>query len=293
MRTHHREHALVAAGLLLFSSIILLLATGCEQSPTGGCPPSFQEEGLVPLSGGTSPGHLENKTRLEAERWFCVWFPHICDLRPMDPFDPIYYWGGPDFNPKRADVAAWADFHNACLTAWRTAEPTAEGLLHAMEEAALACGLDPVQLKPRREILLEQFEMILGSELQVSHLPSLAEVRDMWRNRPADGPFAKDERLGFMLAGLDNGIDPVEAEEWKDYARSLATGDLREYWTVSNMAATVEWWREFEQETGQFSRAGLAADLAAMSQTQDWRVVAVASLAGALIDVIEHFWPQE
>jgi len=293
MRTHHREHALVAAGLLLFSSLVLLLATGCERSPMGGCPPSFQAGEAIPLSG---TGHVDGggaDARLEAEHWFCVWFPRFCDLRPRDPFDPLYYWGGPHFDPKPEEVPAWAEFHNACLSAWRKADRSPQGLLEAMEQAARGCGLDPGLLKPHREVLREQFNLILSGDLREEHLPTLSEVREVWRNRPADGPFAKDERLGILLAGLDNGLDPAEVEEWKAYATSLASGDLREYWTVSNMAATVAWWHGFQQETGEFSRAGLAADLAAMAQSSDWKVIAVASLAGAVIDVIEHFWPQE
>lgn len=293
MRTHHREHALVAAGLLLFSSVFLFLATGCEITPMGGCPPSFQEEEVTSLAG---TGHVHGdpgQARLEAERQFCVWFPPFCGLSPFDPLDPLFYWGGPEFNPKRPQVEAWAEFHNACLTAWRSAERSPEGLLEAMEQSAVACRLDPALFKPRREVLLEQFHMILEGDVQPGHLPDLAHIQELWRNRPKDGPFNKDARLGHLLARLDDGLDDGEVQEWKSYARSLADGDLREYWTVSNMAATVAWWHDFEGETGEFSRAGLAADLAAMAQTQDWRIVAVASLAGALIDVMEHFWPQE
>lgn len=293
MRTHHREHALVAAGLLLFSSVFLFLATGCDTSPLGGCPPSFQDEEVIPLAETGPIDGGEADARLEAGHWFCVWFPRFCDLRPRDPFDPLYYWGGPRFDPKPEEVPAWAEFHNACLTAWRKADRSPQGLLEAMDQAARDCGLDPGHLMPHRLVLREQFNLILSGDLRAEHLPTLAEVREVWRHRPLDGPFAKDDQLGTLLEGLEDGIDPAEVEAWKTFAASYAQGDPREAWTAANMAATVAWWHAFQVETGEFSSAGVAADLAAMAHTTEWKAIAVASFAGAIIDVIEHFWPQE
>ncbi len=295
MRFRRRTPTLVAAGLLLISCLVLLLVTSCDLSPVGGCPPSFEGEATAPLSGTWNPQDSDSDSAKDLSgMWFCIWFPRWCQPDfPEDPLGDLYYWGGPKFTVKRADVPAWAAFHNASLSAWRHAERNPEGLLRAMEETATACGVADHLSRRDREVCLSLFTRLLNGELTQQDMPTHADLMRTWQDRPAKGAFAHDKALPALLRSLEDGIAADEVLKWQAYADSKATGDLREYWTASCMAASVAWWFEFSHEVGEDCSWGVFADLSALVHTQSWEVVAVASLAGALVDVMEHFWPQE
>ncbi|MFA7331945.1 MAG: hypothetical protein WC326_12825 [Candidatus Delongbacteria bacterium] len=295
MRFHRRTPTLVAAGLLLISCLVLVLVTSCDLAPVGGCPPSFEGEAATPLSGSwDSQGSDTDFAKDLSAKWFCIWFPRWCQPElPEDPLGDLYYWGGPNFSVKRADVPAWAAFHNASLSAWRHAERNPEGLLRAMEEAAAACGVADQFSRQDREVCLNLFKRLLDGELSPQDMPTHADLMRTWQDRPTRGAFAHDKELPALLRDLENGIAAAEVRKWQDFADSKANSDLREYWSASCMAASVAWWFEFSQDVGEDCSWGVFADLTALQRTQNWQGVAVASLAGALVDVIQHFWPQD
>jgi hypothetical protein len=212
---------------------------------------------------------------------------------PDDPFGDIYYWGGPDFAAKREDVPHWAAFHNASLDAWREAERSPAGLLSAMNEAAASCGVENLLPRESQSVCLNLFERVLAGDLQPPDMPTHADIMSTWQKRPAKGPFAHDSRMEELLSKLEDGISAAEVQEWATYAESKKTQELREYWSASCMAASVEWWYEFSEDVGENCAYGVYADLAAIMRGGTWQMVAAASLVGALVDVMEHFWPQE
>jgi hypothetical protein len=295
MRSRHRECESVLVGMLLLYCMVFILIVGCGQGPLGGCPPGFAagpERGGAPLASLT-PGGLAPDQGVD-QNLFCLLFPLFCrSWCPPDPLDPLYAWGGADFAPAPGQVPLLAQWHNDCLSAWRTAERSPAGLLAAMEASAARLGLPAVLDDARRQRCLALFQLLLEGDFDRDMLPTPQLVVEAWRNRPDKGPFAVDDGLGRLLERLQDGISAAEVADWRGYARSKAKAAPREYWAASCMAASVEWWQAFGEETGAVGSWGVFADLAAIRQTQDPYVIGIASLAGALYDVITHFWPDE
>lgn len=296
MRTRQRESESVLVGMLLLYCLVFFLAAGCDRNPLGGCPPGFDAVSAPPEVGPATvvtPGGISPPQDL-SRNLFCIVFPVFCrSFCPPDPLDPLYAWGGPKFSATSKQVPALARWHNDCLTAWRTTEHNAEAMLDVMVAAAEANELGDVLDADSRQLALEMFQLLLDGAVTHEMLPTHADIMAAWHSRPAKGAFAQDERLGRLLENLADGIEADEVVEWGSYAHSLESATVREYWVVSCMAASVAWWHDFSQEVGEDCSMGVFADLAAMQNSQDWHIVGIASLAGALVDVITHFWPQE
>lgn len=291
MRFHQREHTLVAAGLLLFGCLLLAFAAGCERnSPLGA---ATQEDDSTALTGAGIHEDSQDPA-LESFRWLCLWFPRFCGDGPgEDGQTQIQYWGGKEFDASRAEIPAWAHFHNLALTRWRLAERTPDGLLASLDQSLRECGLADRLSREDRDVCRSLFQRLLDGELEAGQLTTHEDVMRLWRSRPAKGPFARDERLESLLQELGDGIKTEEVQDWRRFAESKSRGDLREYWAASCMAASVAWWYDFGEETGLDMSHGVSADLGAIIAGGTWEMVAAASLAGALIDVIEHFWPKD
>jgi|GEM_PF-2540888 len=297
MSSRIRERLAVMAGMLTVAIALLLFATGCEQTPTSPHLESAAISSLDLLSTPTlqaSTGGLRGEREFNLRELWCYFFPAFCYPRPpQEPWDPCTAWGGKDFHLEAKDVPTHARFHNACLSAWRRAERSPEGLLKAMKAEADALGLQVLQKPDEEEQTLLLFQGLLAGEVQRKMIPTAQTVRDAFKNRPQPGPFASDEPMLSLLESLEDGISKREVKDWQLFAQSLSQSDVREYWAASGMAASVEWWYNFSEEVGEDCSVGVFADLSALQQTQNPQIIAVASLAGLVVDFITHFWPQD
>lgn len=301
MFTRQRERQSVMTGMLFTYLILLFFATGCSHNPaSSGEDAALSGISAVDLQAGLPEAGdtgLKGAMRQDGEKCFdfrkiwCLIFPCFC--LPEPNFDPYYAWGGPNFNPKPDEVPAMAAFHNACLSSWRKSDRNAEGLMRTFEEEAAKLGLSHHLDEKTRKDALQLFTTLLKGDVTHDMIPGPDTVRKLFIQRPLPGPFANDEPMLGMLEALEDGISDKEVIDWQSFAHSLRFADPKEYWAASTMAASVEWWHDFSEEVGEDCAAGVMADLAAIFQTADWRLVALASLSGALVDVLEHFWPSE
>ena len=296
MRPRQRESESVLVGMLLLYCLVFLISAGCSGNPVGGCPPDFRADDATGGPGRlewTSPDGTGKEDKLDFNP-FCIAFPMFCGWSPSaDPIPELYAWGGPDFRVTPGQVPMLARWHNHCLSAWRHSRHDAQALLRTMDSVAAADGLVSLMDARTRGTALELFQCLLDGQVSHDMLPDHAQVMAAWQARPAKGPFAQDRQMEMLLQRLGDGISRQEVEDWRLYAEGKRLAPVREYWAAAGMAASVAWWYDFSQEVGENCGFGVFADLAAMQNSSDWRLVAIASLAGALTDVLEHFWPQE
>lgn len=289
MKAHQREGHTIMASMLMVYVAILLFAMGCEQAPTA----SFSENTPLTETKEVIDSRQDRQIDITSADYFdpsaiwCFIFPLFC--APWDPFDPLLAWGGPNFDIKSVDVPAHARFHNACLTAWRSADFTPEGMLKIMDEEAAALGLDIMDKGETRQQARDLLEAMLNGKVSKEMIPTMEVVIHNFKQRPVPGPFPKDEPMLSLLQGLEDGISKKEAIDWQNFAQSLAGGEPREYWAASTMAASVQWWHDLSEEVGQDCSAGVAADLAAIQLTQNPHIVGIASVAGVIFDLLEFF----
>jgi len=291
MRTRVHERESILTGWLLLYAVIFFLTTGCDSNPVGGCPRS-PEPGRIQQA-DTTPEGIGPDEPVDINL-FCIIFPLFCRTpEPQcwpDPFRPLTGASGHPDLPTGDEAWRMSQWHNACLSAWRSAERTPEGLWAAMWEQAQRLDLTHFLDETAQTRSTRLFESLLNGELRQEDLPDAELILASWQRRPQE-LFAGDEQGERLLGDLADGISAAEVERWRAFAESYKRGGVREYWIASSMSASVSWWHDFSLEVGENCSVGVFADLAAIQQTQDWRLVGIASLAGAIVDVLKHFWP--
>ncbi len=294
MFTRQRERQSVMAGMLLTYLVLLFFAAGCSQNPSSS-PAELDPPDKVLMLGDAAvlpEGQpLGTNACIDFKLLWCLIFPPFCWEEPFP--QPEYAWGGHDFTPDPEEVPAMAAFHNACLSAWRFSERSADGLMRTFEAEAVQAGLDHHLDDKSRKEASQIFTSLMKGEVSPDMVPGPNTVRKLFVYRPLPGPFPQPEPMFSMLEALEDGISQQEVKDWQSFAQSLRQADPKEYWAASMMAASVTWWHDFSEDVGEDCSWGVFADLAAVQVCPDPNVVAIASLAGALVDFYEHFWPSE
>ncbi|MDP2359325.1 MAG: hypothetical protein Q8O14_01035 [bacterium] len=298
MQSRPNDHRVMPIGMIFLCSLILFLSTGCQKDPlSSDARLSLAQDGSAQFGANQADPIGFGSDEAVDRSLFCVIFPIFCRdwCRPFPcrPLDPCLAWGGPDFDLRRSQVPAFAQWHNACMTAWRTAPLNPREMVDAMEREAEGLGLTGLLDKRSRVQAEILFSELIDGSFDSDLLPKHEDVLADWHERPRPGPFADDLVLEQLLMDLGNGISPREVADWQNYAASKEDAELREYWAATCMAATVAWWHDFALETGENCAWGVYADLTALQRTYNWRIIAIASAAGALKDMFDFFRPSD
>lgn len=296
MQSRHREALPLLSGALLLFLIIFFLAIGCDRVPTG-CPPFPNGQ----LEQSTGPSELSAPTdssgQFDSSPWICLLFPPLCETPcpPYRPFDPMLYWGGPDFSIKPSMAGAHARWHNQFLdfVADQPAAPDAGFLVRNWLELAAANEIKLTLGAEGLEAVHQVLQAALDGSLGPADLPSVHELLLLWDRRPPEGPFADHPELRSLLSGLEDGISPVDVAGFQRLSSKCQGGEPREAWASACMAASVTWWDKAQQQGLCEMPWGASADIAAAQFSGSPEVVGIASAAGLIIDLLERFWGRD